>query len=295
MTVEKSQNKINSFLKIVLQPIRYLLMKLVWEPRYWKKREADIVNCPDTAFIPKLPDAGQVKNGYLIMHNGLLIEPLSYYGKRMLKIFKKTKGVHEPQEERFFMEVLNSLRPGATMVELGSYWSFYSMWFNAKIKDAKNFMVEPTSLGLNMGEKNFRINNMTGDFTQAYIGLHSGIAPDQVRVVNIDVFINEKQIPFIDILHADIQGFEVQMLQGAANTLFAKKVGYVFLSTHSNDLHDQCVAVLENAGYNILQSINLNASYSLDGLIVAASPNINPILNVQLSSKTKKRSINNSL
>ena len=46
----------------------------------------------------------------------------------------ENKGVHEPQEEKAFLEVLNYVEKGSTMIELGSYWGFYSLWFNKKIK-----------------------------------------------------------------------------------------------------------------------------------------------------------------
>jgi hypothetical protein len=39
------------------------------------------------------------------------------------------KGYHEPQEELVFHKVMKRLPPNATMIELGGYWAFYSLWF----------------------------------------------------------------------------------------------------------------------------------------------------------------------
>jgi len=43
----------------------------------------------------------------------------------------------------------------------------------------------------------------------------------------------------VDIVHADIQGSELIMLRDMERTLLTKKVGYLFISTHSQLLHEQ--------------------------------------------------------
>lgn len=94
---------------------------------YWQKRIDDVLNCSDLDLIPKVPNAGKILRGKQVMHNGILINLGSYYGPEYSKMLVLSKGVHEPQEERIFMEVLKVLKPGALMIELGSFWSFYSM------------------------------------------------------------------------------------------------------------------------------------------------------------------------
>jgi hypothetical protein len=258
----------------------------VTDRQEWLNRIELVLECPDLKSIPLVNDAGKIKNGYLIMHNGVKIEPLSYYGYPMLKLFKKTKGIHEPQEERIFAEVLKVIPKGSIMVELGSYWGFYSMWFNKKVTDAKNFLIEPTDTGLDAGQKNFRLNSMHGDFTQAFIGKKPGYTADGVKIINIDTFVKEKELAFLDILHADIQGYELEMLKGASECLAQKKIGYTFISTHSNDLHNDCINMLKENCYKILTSINMDETYSVDGLIVACSPKYYQISKVELSKRS---------
>jgi hypothetical protein len=136
----------------------------------WLRRIDDVLQCEDRKFISPNPSAGKIVEGLLIMHNGIRIKPLSYYGFPMLRMFKLSKGVHEPQEERVFQEVLKVIPPGATMLELGSYWAFYSMWFQKTVPDAHCYMVEPEEAGLKSGKENFEINGLQGDFTRAFIG-----------------------------------------------------------------------------------------------------------------------------
>ena len=165
----------------------------------WLQRIDDVLECDDRKFIVPHPLAGIIDVGLLVMHNGIRIKPLSYYGFPMLRMFKLTKGVHEPQEERVFQEVLKVMPPGATMLELGSYWAFYSMWFQKTVPDAHSYMVEPEEAGLKSGKENFEINGLQGDFTRAFIGNeYKEISPP---ILTVDWILSEKNIPFLDLLH----------------------------------------------------------------------------------------------
>lgn len=59
------------------------------------------------------------------------------------------------------------------------------------------------------------------------------------------------------------------MLDGAARTLAAGKVDYIFISTHSPELHVECMTKLKSFGYLILADADMEETYSVDGLIVA--------------------------
>ena len=57
-------------------------------------------------------------------------------------VLHRNRGVHEPGEERMFAEVIRRMPPGALMIELGSYWAFYSTWFGKAVPSARIFCVE---------------------------------------------------------------------------------------------------------------------------------------------------------
>jgi hypothetical protein len=59
------------------------------------------------------------------------------------------------------------------------------------------------------------------------------------------------------------------MLGGAEGLLTESRIDYVFISTHSNDLHYGCADVLTGHDYEILCSADRDETYSLDGLLVA--------------------------
>ena len=251
----------------------------------WEQRIKMVKECPDSAKISVLPNTVKLEGDYFIMHNGLKIRPLSYYGYPMLQLLHENKSIHEPQEEYVFQEVLKFMPEGATMIELGAYWSFYSMWFNKDVKNARNYMIEPWTL--EHGINNFKINNLKGKFFQYYISEKPGIHHDGSKIISIDSFVKDQNIDFVDLLHSDIQGSELEMLQGAINTLSEGKVGYIFVSTHSNELHKSCAGFLEKLGYSQVCSANLDETYSYDGLLVYKNPDYKGIEKVEISLKGK--------
>lgn len=249
----------------------------------WIGRLEDTIACTDNKFIDRVPNAGEIVRGKQIMHNGIKINLGSYYGAEIAKMLYENKGVHEPQEERAFAEILKVIPRKGTMIELGSFWSFYSMWFNKEVEDAINFMIEPDSFNIEAGKGNFALNEMSGDFTQAFISSKS--SKGDIRTVCIDDFVKEKNIDIINLLHSDIQGYEYEMLKGAINTIKSNKVEYLFISTHTNEIHNQCLSFLTELDFFIIANADMDTTYSQDGVIVACSPTVNWRKKIPISQK----------
>ena len=109
--------------------------------KHWLPRIELVQKSPDNNKINHVANSAKFTEDFnFILHNGIIIDPLSYYGLPVLEMLYKNRGVHEPEEEYAFQEVLTRIPQNATMVELGSYWSFYSMWFNKTVDNAKNYM-----------------------------------------------------------------------------------------------------------------------------------------------------------
>lgn len=246
----------------------------------WKERARTVMSCPDNEFIPRTQEAGQISDGYQLMHNGLKVAVGSYYGSGPVKLLAKNRGVHEPQEERVFQEVLKVIPPGGTMVELGAYWAFYSMWFCKEVPNARVYMVEPAEVNLEFGRTNFRANGFDGHFTRAYVGGAPAIAEDGTRIICVDEFMAEHRLAHLDILHSDIQGFELEMLKGAEEVINRNGVDFMFISTHTEELHHQCEEFLTRRRFSTIASVPPSQSYSVDGVLVmraAHAPMLGPI------------------
>jgi hypothetical protein len=253
----------------------------------FKRRTEEVLACSDNGFIPRVKNAGKVVSGKQIMHNGLKIYLGSYYGPEVAQQLYVNKGVHEPQEERVFAEVLKSMKDGAVMIELGSFWAFYSMWFQSVVKNAKNFMIEPDDFNMGFGVRNFKLNNFKGKFTNAFIGSNSDTT-SKVPVICIDDFAKDNNIDFIDILHSDIQGYELEMLQGINNLVAKQKIGYIFISTHSNEVHYKCRDFLLEHGFTLVAEADKDNTFAEDGLIVAKQPGYAGVERVEIAQKVKQ-------
>jgi hypothetical protein len=156
---------------------------------------------------------------------------------------------------------MNMNNSSIIMIELGSYWAFYSIWFNKVIKNAKNYCIEPDLKNLNIGKMNAQLNNVNIDFTKGFIGK---------KHINVIDFMKQKNIDNVEILHSDIQGFEYEMLLDIVPLLKGKKIKYLFISTHSDDIHYKCIDLLKANNYNIIASADFETeTFCFDGIIVA--------------------------
>lgn len=117
---------------------------------------------------------------------------------------------------------------------------------------------------------NFRINRRKGIFVNAYAGEKIDSFPESVPVLQVDEYLEINSIKDLDILHSDIQGGEAAMLHTASNTLKNKRVRFVFISTHWDQMHAECHQIIEDHGYEIRCDILPSSSYSYDGLIFSS-------------------------
>jgi hypothetical protein len=241
-------------------------------------RFIEVISDPINKKIKRSVNVGKIESDYIYMHNNVKVYKNSYYGN-FSDILILNDGVHEPQEEYAFSVVLEKIKKtNPVMLELGCYWAFYSLSLLEKIPGSKCFLVEPGDSEIESGISNFSLNSRKGTFIKGTIG-NTGIT--------VDNFLIENSISTLDILHSDIQGYELEMLHGAKNHLVEKKIDYIFISTHSNDLHDQCINFLKEVDYHIISSVNLDETYCCDGIIVAQNKNLE-ILHLDLGRKDRQ-------
>ena len=159
--------------------------------------------------------------------------------------------MHEPLEEYIFQELLKILPHSPQMLELGAYWGHYSMWLKKFRPQAAVYLVESDHEALKVGINNFKRNGYDAEFLCATVG------KDDFKV---DSFLSGKRISKLDILHADIQGAEIEMLEGSSQSLVQRQVDYLFISTHSTALHHEATQILETFGYRI----EVSSDYDLE-------------------------------
>jgi hypothetical protein len=232
-------------------------------------RIQDVLSCPDLPLIPTVPEAGQIHDGILTMHNGLKVIAGSYSGDDMTRLLQRTKGIHEPQEEKVFAEVLKYIPHNSSMLELGAWWSFYSMWFKKQIPHANLYLIEPSEENLKFGIRNLQQNGMSARFQQAFVGRKSETTYDITSTISIDDAFLTLEIEKLAILHCDIQGSEFEMLEGATKCINNRLIDYFFISSHTTNLHYACIDFLQQSKYEILAHADMLDTYSYDGFIAA--------------------------
>ena len=238
-------------------------------------RFREIISDPINLFIKRVPDAGYVdKNNCIILHNGNrvpLTGDFTYYDN-FSDILIFNRGVHEPLEEYCFQETLKKLKLNVPiMIELGSYWAHYSMWLIKEFPNSKCYMIEPDLKNLKSGKNNFKINNFNGEF------INDSVQSSE-KGFQLDKFVSKKKLSSINILHADIQGYEIDMIEGAKFTFEKQIIDYVFISTHSQILHDEIIKKLNTFKYKIEISSGFDShTTAFDGFVLASSPKSEPI------------------
>jgi len=271
----------------------------------WVERTRITLACRDADIIPRVPEAGGFvqRDGVecQVMHNGVVIVRDCYYSEHMTSIIRYLRGIHEPQEELCFYEALKYMKPGATMIELGAYWAYYSLWFHKAVENAQCHLIEIDEGLLKIGIRNFELNEASGLFTHAGIGAPDysdfssprkgtylrgtagGLVYDgslrkpglarNIPLLTIEDYMGATEIQHCDILHCDIQGEEINMLNQSATVFRDGRVGWLFISTHhSDDFHARCLQTVRDLQYKILAEHNVADSFSGDGLIVARHP-----------------------
>ena len=191
-------------------------------------RIREIRSDPCNQHIARIKRAGEIVDGHLVAHNGLQVRP---FDSCYMELLQANGGCHEPQEEFVFQEVLKHIPRRGCILELGAYWAFYSMWFAREVPEARCLLVEPRRRNLEVGQYNFARNGIHGEFFRSRVGYAS---------LGVDRFLAARQLGYIDLLHADIQGSEFEMLGDARESLKSGKIGYIFIGTHSQELHYRC-------------------------------------------------------
>ena len=167
-----------------------------------------------------------------------------------------------------------TVMPGDIVIDAGSWIGDFAAY--ASVKGATVYAFEPSKENYRGLERTAELNgnitpvnkglsdsNMSMDIhilpdhlsASSFMEFHSGTHSEQAETVRLDDFVRENNLPRVDFIKADIEGFERHMLAGAQETLarFAPKLA---LCTYHLPDDPQVMAELikqANPKYNIVQ------------------------------------------
>ncbi len=246
------------------------------------------LRCGDCDFIPKVAGAGSVATEadgtrVQIMHNGLRVVADGYYGAWMTRLIELARGHHEPQEEAAFHALMHALPPGGTMVELGGFWAYYTLWFLTSAPGRRALLVEPDPAHIEIGRRNLALNGIAAEFVQGFVGAVPGRTVAfrteesgtlDLPCIDLPALLDARKVDHLTLLHCDAQGAETAVLDQIAPLVRQGRLGWVFVSTHHHAIsgdpltHQRCLALLAGLGATIEVEHDVQESFSGDGMIV---------------------------
>jgi len=255
-------------------------------------RVAMTVGCRDADAIPKVLDAGRIVGDAAtpvqIMHNGIRILAGAYHGEWMARVIDGLRGHHEPQEERVFHHLICAARPGSVMVELASFWAYYSIWYLQSVPFSRALCVEPDLNHMAVGRRNAALNGVTDRirFIEAWVGGENRAAhaapcestgrPRTLPCLDMDAVVHALGQRAVELLHIDAQGAELGFVRSMRRAVARGLVRFLMTSTHhasisgSPSTHADCLAAIGDLGGVVLVEFDVSQSFSGDGLIVAS-------------------------
>jgi FkbM family methyltransferase len=169
---------------------------------------------------------------------------------------------------------------GAVVYDIGAFHGILTLWFapqaqqvvsyepvtqnrarlleNITLNGIKNVTVRDVALGAGAGTATMRFDPLMPGGSKVVVQEN---APDaNVRVTTLDQDIEELRLPAPTFIKIDVEGFELDVLRGAEQTL-AREQPAVFVEIHGETLAEKrsnaaaVVQFLHDAGYGAIQHI----------------------------------------
>ena len=203
----------------------------------------------------------------------LVGEPLQFeLFKRIITGIKIKQLIHDIAQEVYDPPV---------MLELGAAKGEYSTYFNQELPSSTNICVE-----IRDSQADYIRGSLPGSIvysgycgTRKHLGEalevdnNTGLTPTRINLK--DIFA-ENNIKHVNVLHMDIQGSEISILEELLNDNLLHKIEYLLISTHGRNTEDctytECIKFFKESVKNItvryiftsIDPIDINN----DGLIV---------------------------
>lgn len=201
-----------------------------------------------TSIVRSMLKTLSIRYGRKIINGREYLLPLEGYSLRTM-IGKSDARLIDPAEITYLNHILDAIRPGHTVFDVGVYRGYFSLAFLAKVGNTGRIIAfEPNPYNIQLLQDTIEINKISnillvpkaigeqpsGKLKLWGVGMSSVsslrsndlASPSgdfvDVDITSIDQYVTETGI-FPDLIKIDIEGAELLALQGAMNTLKQQK------------------------------------------------------------------------
>lgn len=174
---------------------------------------------------------------------------------------------NDEKEENMFEELLNSIKTDKpTMIEIGSFWCFWTMFFQKTFKENNSIIIEPYKPHLEEGLRNLKANNMKSKVYNNSVLVKSIVKVNQkskeaikkndpvfAKEIDLIDILSKEKIKHVDILHCDAQGIEYDLLIRIKDIINQGVFSNLLMFTHSQINHDNIKQFAVNNNIKIVK------------------------------------------
>ncbi|NET11882.1 MAG: FkbM family methyltransferase [Okeania sp. SIO1H6] len=226
--------------------------------------------------------------------------------------------LHEPEEERWFSEILlkkEEDKDDSILVDVGAavgYYCILAKQISPSIQihafepltihqknllenlhlngvNDQNITLHKQAIAATIGECLFQQRKFSSHLVKSETTQNKNSQSVLVQTITLDKFCCDIQ-PDITLVKVDVQGGEIEVLQGAAQASCSGKIKNWIIGTHGKDIHRRCLEILRSYGYTIIYE-SQNVLDQPDGIVVASKSSSFPtnLLNQQQTTTKKSK------
>jgi hypothetical protein len=194
----------------------------------------------------------------------------------------------EKIQVNLFIDCLKNIKGYPYMMELGSggigssnYSILFEKYFNY---ECGIINAEPVKYLIDAVPIYWKgIHLVNAKLYHGYIGNSAQLSTNNQNSLNLDMcgvklsvskLMSDNGIEKLNILHADIQEREVDLLLELESDNYLKKIKYFFISTHSFQLHEKCEEIFNRNSINHYHFNDMTKGGHGDGLIVVENTSL---------------------
>lgn len=230
----------------------------------------------------------EFNNGVKVYKNHLLKQQIDRYAKI---------NIHEPEEEKWFKKIINEIKPkNGVFINIGAAIGYYVILAKRILPNLEIHAYEPLEKHRQYMKDNLQLNKLSLDgitihpeAVSSRVGNSKFYPHSYGSSLVSELHVKLKYLPpenqisihctvlnevtkligkVIDLIQVDVQGFEIDVLSGAVESMKSGVINSWLIGTHSLNLHTLCANILMDHNYKIVFE-NFKTLHQPDGIIYA--------------------------